>query len=156
MPSIQEFLSVPGLLMLAAANATPVIVARVLGTRYSAPIDGNRLLRDQRPLFGSHKTWRGLIAGILTTGATGSLLATGFTVGALFGTLALAGDLLSSFIKRRLGCRSGKSFAFLDQLPEALLPMVVLRGVLELEIWAIVGTALVFTALDALTARLRS
>jgi len=76
-------------------------------------------------------------------------------MGAFFGTLALAGDLFSSFIKRRLGRSSGKSLALLDQLPEALLPMFALRGVLGLETWTIVGTAVVFTALDALMARLR-
>jgi CDP-2,3-bis-(O-geranylgeranyl)-sn-glycerol synthase len=75
--------------------------------------------------------------------------------GAVFGALALAGDLFSSFIKRRLGCTSGQSIAFLDQLPEALLPMFVLRRVLGLETWTIAGTAAVFTALDVLTRRLR-
>jgi len=155
MPLIQDFLSVPSLLMLAAANATPVIAAGVLGTRYAAPIDGKLTLGDHQPLFGPHKTWRGLIAGILVTGVVGSLLDIGFMTGAFFGALALAGDLFSSFIKRRLGCTSGQSFALLDQLPEALLPMLVLRGVLGLEIWTIAGTAVVFTTLDALTGRLR-
>lgn len=107
-------------------------------------------------MFGSHKTWRGLFTGTLAAGFVGLLFATGFAIGALFGALALTGDLLSSFTKRRLGCTSGKSFLFLDQLPEALLPMLLLRSALGMETGAIIGTALVFTALDVVTARFRT
>jgi len=155
MTSLPELVNIPALLMLIAANATPVVIGRILGPRYSAPIDGNHLLQDHRPVFGPHKTWRGLLTGVLAAGLAGLLLGTGFALGALFGTVALAGDLLSSFIKRRLGSTSGKSFPLLDQLPEALLPMVLLRGALGLAPGAIIVTALVFTLLDVLTARFR-
>jgi len=150
-----EFVSLPALLMLAAANGTPVIIGRILGPRYSAPIDGNRVLHDHRPVFGPHKTWRGLITGILAAALAGLLLGAGLAIGALFGAAALAGDLLSSFIKRRLGQTSGKSYVLLDQLPEALLPMLLLRGALGLEPGTIIATTLVFTILDVLTARIR-
>jgi CDP-2,3-bis-(O-geranylgeranyl)-sn-glycerol synthase len=148
---MQELVNWPALLMLIAANSTPVIIARALGNRYAAPIDANRSLRDGRPLFGPHKTWRGVISGTLAASLTGALLGTGFMAGAAFGAIALAGDLLSSFLKRRLGCRSGRSLPLLDQLPEALLPMLVLRGPMGLDATAIVGTAVVFSLLDALT-----
>jgi hypothetical protein len=155
MPSIQDLVHLPALLLLVAANSTPVIVGHILGPRCPAAIDGNRTLRDHRPIFGPHKTWRGLITGIMAAGLVGSLLGTGFAIGALFGSVALAGDLLSSFIKRRLGFSSGQSSLLLDQLPEALLPMLVLREALQLDPLTIVVTALVFTVLDLLTARFR-
>jgi CDP-2,3-bis-(O-geranylgeranyl)-sn-glycerol synthase len=155
MPPIQGFVNFPALLLLMVANSAPVVATWGSRARWSAPIDGNRMLPDGRPFFGSHKTWRGLIAGLLAAGLVGQLLAVGFGLGALFGVLTLAGDLLSSFIKRRLAHRSGKSVLLLDQLPEALLPMLLLRRALGLDAMTIFGTALLFTALDLLTARFR-
>jgi CDP-2,3-bis-(O-geranylgeranyl)-sn-glycerol synthase len=154
--SIQELIDLPALLLLMVANSTPVILARILGARYAAPIDANRSLSDGHRLLGSHKTWRGIISGTLAAGIAGTLLARGFATGAVFGALALTGDLVSSFLKRRLGCRSGQSIPLLDQLPEALLPMLVLRGAMALEPAAIIGTALAFMLLDLLTARFRA
>src|SRR5699024_12597896 len=49
----------------------------------------------------------------------------GFVFGLLFGVLALAGDLLSSFIKRRLGLKPSARMPWLDQAPEAALPMLL-------------------------------
>ena len=155
MSSIQQLVDGPALLLLVVANSTPVMLARVLGSRYAAPVDANRLLHDGRPLFGPHKTWRGVISGTAAAGLTAALLEQGFILGALFGAMALAGDLLSSFLKRRLGCASGRSLLFLDQLPEALLPMIILRGTMGLDAIAIVGTAALFTLFDVMTARLR-
>jgi CDP-2,3-bis-(O-geranylgeranyl)-sn-glycerol synthase len=154
--SIQEVVDLPALFILIVANSTPVVVARFLGERYSAPIDANRSLRDGRALFGAHKTWRGLISGIVAAGFAGIMVSRGFAVGALFGAMALTGDLCSSFLKRRLGFISGQSIPLLDQLPEALLPMLVLRGTMGLDTAAMVGTAIVFTLLDILTARFRA
>jgi hypothetical protein len=147
-------ISLPALLMLIAANSAPVVVTKLLGDRYAAPIDGGRLLRDERPLFGPHKTWRGLVSGILAAGVTSAFMGTGFGVGAIFGALALTGDLFSSFCKRRLACKSGQSAPLLDQLPESLLPMLVLGGVLDLTGMQMLATALLFTVLDALGTRL--
>jgi CDP-2,3-bis-(O-geranylgeranyl)-sn-glycerol synthase len=153
--SVQELIDFPVLLMLIAANSAPVFAAQFLGRQLSAPIDGNRSMPDGRPILGSHKTWRGLVTGTLAAGLVGLLVARGFLIGALFGALALTGDLLSSFIKRRSGRTSGESVPLLDQLPEALLPMLALQGALGLGMGAIVGTTLVFAALDVSTARFR-
>src|SRR5579883_2944788 len=53
-------------------------------------------------------------------------------VGALVGVLAMAGDLLSSFVKRRLGLIASSRATGLDQIPEALLPLVACGAVLPL------------------------
>ena len=44
--------------MLVLANGTPVVAAGLLKNRWSAPVDGGRLLSDGRPVFGESKTWR--------------------------------------------------------------------------------------------------
>jgi hypothetical protein len=146
----------PGaLLLLAAANATPVIVARLLGKRFDAPIDALFRRHGERPLFGAHKTWRGLATGALACALVGALLPCGAWVGLGFGALALSGDLASSFVKRRMRLRSGYSAPLLDQLPESLLPLLVFNGALALTNAAVFGTAVVFTLLDLATMKWR-
>ncbi len=64
--------------------------------------------------FGKNKTWRGLFCGI-GGGVVTAILLSPFTPltwvdGLLQGLGAMAGDLLGSFIKRRLGIREGGPF----------------------------------------------
>lgn len=91
--------------------------------------------------------------GGLATGLMGGFTSVGFTAGSLFGLLALSGDLLSSFLKRRLGMNSGRWLPLIDQLPEALLPMLVLRRQLGLNATSMLGTVVVFTVLDMIASR---
>ena len=42
----------------------------------------------------------------------------------IIGLAAMLGDVLSSFIKRRLGLDSSSQSVGLDQIPEALLPLL--------------------------------
>ena len=44
----------------------------------------------------------------------------------------MAGDLLSSFVKRRLNFTPSSQALGLDQLPESLLPLLVCRNALSL------------------------
>src|SRR5271168_5396155 len=53
------------LILISAANGAPVLLARLLGTRFARPIDGGVVLRDGYPLLGRSKTWRGLAAAIV-------------------------------------------------------------------------------------------
>ena len=145
----------PSLALLIAANSTPVIVSRIMGARFAAPLDAHVVLRDGRPLFGSHKTWRGLLAGTIASSLVSAWLDGGLLIGAAFGALSLAGDLNSSFIKRRLGRKSGAWSPLLDQVPEALLPMLVFKDSLGLDPVTIAGTILAFTILDLLVTKLR-
>ncbi len=110
-------------LLLVLANGAPVIAARLLKQRWEWPIDGGRLWRDGRPVFGASKTWRGLVTGALSCAAGSALMALGAGFGLVFGVLGLLGDLISSFLKRRRGLASSARALGLDQLPEAALPM---------------------------------
>jgi hypothetical protein len=40
------------LILVTAANATPVVAKRIFGDRLAYPVDGNLTLPDGRPLFG--------------------------------------------------------------------------------------------------------
>ena len=153
--AIHEHINLPALILLILANSTPVLLAAILGKRFSGSIDGGRCLHDGRPIFGSHKTWRGLIAGIFAAGLGGAGLSFGFVPGAIFGAFALAGDLASSFVKRRLALKSGHFAPLLDAIPESLLPLLVLSPALDLRPAEIVGTCIAFVLLDALTGSFR-
>jgi CDP-2,3-bis-(O-geranylgeranyl)-sn-glycerol synthase len=142
------------LLLIIVANSTPLVLAWLSPHSAAWPIDCGHRLSDGRPLFGPHKTWRGFIAAVLMSAAVGVAVSLGWAIGAVFGVLALSGDLLSSFLKRRLNCPSGRWVPLLDQLPEALLPLLVLRSQLSLSAGSMLATALVFTLLDMIVSKL--
>ena len=96
------------------ANAAPLVFG---GGR---TLDGGRKLSDGQPIFGSHKTVRGVIAGIIVgtlIGLAESLFDSRLVLAGLMIALgAVLGDLLGAFIKRRLRLEPGRSFPILDQL----------------------------------------
>lgn len=132
-------------IMLVLANGTPVVAARILKHHWSAPVDGGRLWFDGRPLFGGSKTWRGVVSGALACALFSLATGLGMLFGLLFGVLGLAGDLLSSFIKRRLGLASSARAMGLDQVPEALLPMLLALCWLPVSPWVVVAVVVLFT-----------
>jgi len=108
------------------ANAFPVVFGGGLA------IDMGKKLPDGKPIFGSHKTIRGFIAGLIA-GAFTSVVQTAllqsnmlpdfklpFQFNILTGLMialgALVGDLIHSFIKRRIGIAEGSPLPVADQL----------------------------------------
>lgn len=117
-------------------------------------MDGGKQFRDQR-IFGPHKTWRGLLAGMavgtlvfwvqqllaahtgwahtITRGVDYANLPT-LLLGPLFGLGALGGDAIESFFKRQKGIASGDTWLFFDQLDYIIgsvlvsLPFVLLTA----------------------------
>lgn len=136
------------LLLLLAANGGPWLAARVLGTRWGAPVDMGMMLADGRRLLGPHKTWRGLLAGVLCTIIAASLTGLSCVLGAGFAALALLGDLISSACKRRLGHAPGTGVPVIDQLPESLLPLALLALPLGLSLTGVVVVVMVFALLN--------
>lgn len=131
--------------MLVLANGAPVVAARVFGRRWSAAVDGGRLWRDGRQLLGKSKTWRGVVSGTLACGLFALITGLGLLFGLAFGLLGLIGDMISSFIKRRAGMASSARAIGLDQVPEALLPMVLAWYWLELSGLVVAGVVALFT-----------
>lgn len=114
------------------ANGAPVLASRIVPHWLAVPVDQGLVLRDGRRLLGESKSWRGIGAAVLVTALAAALFGLSWQLGAAAGLAAMAGDLASSFIKRRLGMASGDMALGLDQFPEALFPTLVLMGPLGL------------------------
>jgi len=96
------------------ANAAPVIFGG------GKPIDLGRKFTDGKPIFGKNKTFRGFISGLIIGTLVGLAENIFFGYSPFFGFItslgALIGDLLESFIKRRIGIGPGEIFPLADQL----------------------------------------
>jgi CDP-2,3-bis-(O-geranylgeranyl)-sn-glycerol synthase len=119
------------------ANVTPIIVAQLPGFRnLNAPLDNGKYFRKKR-IFGEHKTWRGIVCGIIVGVLLVWLQGVIFrneawfrnisaplsydsisilVLGILLSFGALFGDVLESFFKRQHNIDSGDSWFPFDQL----------------------------------------
>jgi CDP-2,3-bis-(O-geranylgeranyl)-sn-glycerol synthase len=136
--------------LLVVANGAPVLLNKALGKRWVWPVDNGLKLRDGRRLFGNTKTWRGLGAAILLTTLAAILSGLYPLIGALFGALTMTGDLLASFIKRRIGCSESSRARGLDTVPESLLPIVLLNQQLGLNLIDIILIVTLFSLIEEL------
>ena len=132
------------LVLLMMANGTPVILKRIMGDRFAYPLDAGARFPDGRPVFGPSKTLRGLISSLLITTLVAPALGLDWRIGLVVAIAAMAGDLLSSFSKRRLGMSSGGMALGIDQIPESLLPFLAVRNELDLSATDIAAGVAVF------------
>lgn len=131
------------LILLIVANGTPIVAKRVLGDRFAWPLDSGATLADGLPLFGPAKTIRGVLFSVLVTVLAAMLLGLGWTIGVVAAVAAMAGDLFSSFVKRRLGLKASSMAIGFDHIPESLLPLLCISLLLPLTLADIVlATAL--------------
>lgn len=125
------------------ANATPVIGG---GGR---PIDGGKDFRDGRRILGDSKTIRGFIVGVFFGTLTGTVqflaepylrpvlelfvtitpemdyvFSVSIPVAFLLSIGALTGDVVGSFIKRRVNLKSGDPSPFLDQVGFIIMALI--------------------------------
>ncbi len=128
MEQVHIFVDVKLLLLLGCANTMPIVAFHIFKDRFSAPIDLGRKFVDGRPIFGPHKTWRGLVASVLGTWIAAGILHVDLINGMFLALWSMVGDMIASFIKRRLGLKSGARCTGIDQVIEALLPLVILKG----------------------------
>lgn len=118
------------------ANAAPVFSAKIKALhKYAYPMDFHKTYRDIR-IFGSHKTWRGFISGVIMATVVLGLQqlmvihfawAHSFTahvkyehlptliLGPLFAIGALGGDAIESFFKRQRKIPPGHGWFPFDQ-----------------------------------------
>ena len=120
------------LALLGLANGMPVIMNKFLGRRWSYPIDGGAKYVDGQPLFGASKTVRGILLAVLATAIGAPLVGLTWKIGIAVGTAAMAGDLFSSFLKRRMRLLAEDRATGLDQIPESLFPLLACRLTLSL------------------------
>lgn len=125
------------IMLLWTINFVPPLLAYYLEDRWRRPLDGGAILKDGRPIFGPHKTIRGVLGAIISGGVAAAILDLPAAIGLATGALSMGGDLLSSFIKRRRGLPSGGNAPGLDQLFEGLLPLFLLAPRLDITLpWA--------------------
>jgi CDP-diglyceride synthetase len=142
------------LFLLAMANGAPVIGKRILGDKMAFPIDGGLILSDGQPLLGKSKTIRGVVLALLVTTLLAPLVDLEFMNGTMVSAVAMIGDLLSSFLKRRLKIPPSGMSVGLDQIPEALLPALVARCALQLTSSDIAAIVLIFFVADIFFSRI--
>ena len=135
------------LLLILTANGAPIVARNLFASRYNWPLDfGYKLGRHD--LLGPSKTWRGLLASIVVTSVLSVVLGYSAIIGLVIAIAAMAGDSLSSFIKRRLHMKSSSMAPLLDQVPESLLPILLMRETFALDTMAIVFLLCGFVLLE--------
>lgn len=142
------------LVVLTIANGVPVIAKKILGDWLAWPVDGGRLFRDGRPLLGSSKTFRGAVLSIATSAIGGFMVGLGIGIGMLIGLTAMAGDMLSSFVKRRLRLAPSAMAPGLDQVPESLLPLLAVQNLLGLSMFDVAAGVAAFWVGELIVSRL--
>ncbi len=138
------------LVVITLANGAPILARKLLPSWWNAPIDGGRKWHDGRPILGSSKTWRGLLSGVLCSMAGSLFFGWPWTLGLAIGLGAMTGDLVSSFIKRRLGIPPEGRATGLDQIPESLIPALLAQMWLDGTILDAVLIAAAFMILELL------
>jgi CDP-2,3-bis-(O-geranylgeranyl)-sn-glycerol synthase len=141
------------LLVIGLANGAPIVAENLLRSAWQTPVDFGRNFIDGRPLFGASKTWRGLAAAVAT--AILGAVAVGFSplIGLWLGVGAMAGDLLSSCVKRRLGIAPSGMALGLDQIPEVLIPLLLVQRKLALQSGEIVALTALFIVIELMLSR---
>ena len=141
---MQGWLLLQLLILLVVANGSAVVAKKLLGVTLAHPLDCGALFIDGQPIFGPTKTVRGVAVSVLATSICAEFMGFAWTVGTLIATFAMAGDLFSSFVKRRLHLASSSMAIGLDHIPECLFPLLASRLLLPLTILDIVAGVTIF------------
>ena len=152
-PALPRWLA--AFVLLAAAHVGAWASGRLFLGRWPAPVDAGATLWDGRRLFGEHKTWRGLLVAELLCAAVAPLVGYGARLALQLAALAMGADLATSLLKRRLNLAPGREVPGLDQIPEALVPLLVLArplGIGASTAWLLTG---LFVVLDLAALPLR-
>lgn len=142
---ISPTLALELLVLMTVANGAPVLATRLLGGRWAWPLDGGATAWDGRRVLGASKTVRGIVAALTASALLAAAMGLGWQLGALFGAASMLGDLFSSFTKRRLGIESSGQAVGLDQVPEALFPLLACYRPLGLDPAGVVVLVALFT-----------
>jgi len=144
---------VVALVLIIIANGAPILMRFFLGVRLTFPVDGQRHFFDGKRLFGNSKTWIGLLSIPVFSMAAAGLLGLSMEIGVLAGAGVMAGDLLSSFTKRRLGMKESSMALGLDQIPESLFPLLLLSNKMNYGTLEIVIAVISFIVFELLVSR---
>lgn len=124
----------------------PPFLSVMMGSWWDSPLDFNRSFIDGKPILGRHKTIRGVTGSILGSALVAPAFGWSFAEGVELASLGMVGDLLTSFIKRRMNKPSGTIVPGLDQFLEALLPLIALKGWQQIGTLSFVAVMAIFSA----------
>lgn len=115
------------IVLLLLINAAPAVMMPFCSKErpFGTPMDFDLRFRDGRAFLGKHKTVGGFGFGILTGSSIGYVLGFPLPLGFGAGLLAMAGDSVSSFIKRRLNFNEGTEVLVLDQVFQGGFPLIM-------------------------------
>jgi len=142
------------LVLILIANGSPVVARGLFRGKLDQPMDFGLTLSDGYRLLGASKTWRGLLFSLLFTAQCAIIMNYPLHSGLLIALLSLSGDTFSSFIKRRLGKPSKSMFLLLDQIPESLLPALIMSAEFSLTPMDAIYLVLIFIPVELLLSRL--
>ena len=151
---MQAALELKLLFLIVVANGTPVVATAILRDRFAYPLDCRARLGDGSPLFGQSKSFRGIVLSLAVTALAAPLVSLDWRLGLLVAALAMAGDLFSSFLKRRMGLPSSSMALGLDQVPESLFPVLGAAYFLSLSAWDVAAVVAIFFVGELLLSRL--
>jgi len=142
------------------ANMAPLIIAMALGRRFAHPLDLALTLGGE-PVLGAHKTFRGLLAGLVAAVTVACVQAWLYAWpsvrtlsllpydqvnpawwGLLMGVGALCGDALKSFIKRRRRIPPGRPWIPFGQI-DFLIGALALTSIVFTPPWSVVAGILI-------------
>lgn len=153
----------------AFANTAPVIANNIpYINRFNMPMDFGKTFRGQR-IFGDHKTFRGLAAGIsaglvcalaelllfntydwphtVVAGRIDYSQASILLMGAAMGAGALLGDAVKSFFKRQMGVKPGDAWVPFDQIDFILGGLLLSIPFARLPLTTYLAIAIIMTLL---------
>lgn len=90
----------------------------------------------------------------MLTSLASVLLGSGWLLGVVVAIFAMLGDLFASFIKRRIGMPSSSRALGLDQVPEALLPLLASHSLVDMTMGQVALLVLLFFALELVLSRI--
>lgn len=136
------------LLLIIIANGAPILLRALLKDNFNLAVDFGKKLPDRQRVFGRSKTWRGILAALIATAIAAWLLGYSPQTGMWVAGYAILGDLFSSFIKRRLALAASNQAPLLDQIPESLLPALMLRQTFNLDALAVLLLVALFIIIE--------
>lgn len=138
------------LILIIIANGAPILVRMLLNQKLNTTVDFGFKMADGNPVFGASKTWRGILATLLITPVVALIFNYPVEIGILIALGTISGDLFSSFVKRRLGMAPSSKALLLDQIPESLIPVLMMIQIFNLSLLGVLLIVFVFVVIDVI------
>lgn len=119
MPTIELFVlqAIWFILPAYVGNVAPIFVTWI--PRSDMPVDFGLRWRTKR-IFGDHKTWRGIVVGVMIGGLVAAVQGRPLTQGIILAAGNFFGDLVGAFVKRQSDVQPGEKKLLIDAVPSQI------------------------------------